>query len=539
MKFRIWFSAVVLSALSAACTSAKMDEEGPRAKESALETVNAAAASAATSASTVSEAELLYVKALREKDRTKRNEMFKDARKALLAEAENGKNLKAHLLLGYMADLGQGMPPDGIQAARHYRIAADGGITEAKIALAEFWRRNGIFLDEAVKQLVSIPGYEENPAALCSLGSVYYAMFENEKGFEYLKKAYCSPRHTPHTRMEVLKILHLAFETYFKGNHYDAAMKELRRADELDSANYLIPYLMGLVEIRKGRLAEAEKMFERSWKRNPAVPETYREMAFLKVRSGHFDEAVDNVKTAYAVSGNRPEFERALLEIYILTKRIDELLVYLNRQLTVHPERKELRLIRISILQQKKEYRKAYDDLMILLKNHPKLENDPAFQESFANLSSVLGKYDDAVKANEQILKQGFRPVPALNLSELYIITNQFEKAVELLRHPGFKGLKDPLIQCVVPYLEACALLASGKKADEQVQMFKTALPVFLSARKSPSEWDVTMFMGWLKKSDLPEPVKKQILEMTESISALQSETGKKDQTRTAPVQKR
>ena len=108
----------------------------------------------------ISEAEMMYVKALREPNKNKRDELFKAARKALLAEAEQNKNYKAHLLLGYMADLGQGMKSDGIQAARHYRAAADSGMVEAKIALAEFWRRNEIFLDEAVKQILSIPDYE-------------------------------------------------------------------------------------------------------------------------------------------------------------------------------------------------------------------------------------------------------------------------------------------------------------------------------------------------------------------------------------------
>ena len=148
----------------------------------------------------------------------------------------------------------------------------------------------------------------------------------------------------------------------------------------------------------------------------------------------------------------------------------------------------------------------------------PKAANDPVFQETFANISSALGKFSDAVKANESILKQGFRPVPALNLAELYIVTDQYDKAVELLGHPDFKGQKDPLINCVVPYLEACALLAMGKKADPAVKRFKDALPAFLAARKDQNEWDVTMFKKWLNAVKLQENVKKQISEMTDTF---------------------
>ncbi|MBE6371508.1 MAG: hypothetical protein E7055_05490 [Lentisphaerae bacterium] len=518
-----FISLLLLSSLLGGCTSVDSRQSSEKtntaAKSKAGEkSVKADAKTGKTSGTVktaISEAEMMYVKALREPNKIKRNELFKAARKALLAEAEQNKNYKAHLLLGYMADLGQGMKSDGIQAAQHYRAAADSGMVEAKIALAEFWRRNDIFLDEAVKQILSIPNYEDNPAALCVLGSIYYSMFENDKGFRILKKAYFSKNHTAATRLEVLKILHNAFEKFFRGNNYDAALKELKRADELESGNYLTPYLIGLVEIRRGNLAEAEKQFHLSWQRNPAVPETYRELAFLKARTGREDEAMDDIKVAYAVSGRKPEFQRAFLEICVLTKNQETLLAFTDRLLKEHPDRKDLRFVRLFALQLKRDYAKAYEDLMILGKD-PKVAKDPAYLESFANVSSALGKYDDAVKANEAILKQGIRPVPALNLAELYIVTDQYDKALKLLGHPDLKKLKEPLINCVVPYLEACALLASGKKADDAVKRFKAAAPAFLASRKELSEWDVTMFRKWLKKAKLSDEVKKQIASMTD-----------------------
>ena len=261
-KMKKFISLLLLSSLLGGCTSVdsrqSSEKTNPAAKlktgEKSVKADVKAGKASGTVKTAISEAEMMYVKALREPNKVKRNELFKAARKALLVEAEQNKNYKAHLLLGYMADLGQGMKSDGIQAAQHYRAAADSGMVEAKIALAEFWRRNDIFLDEAVKQILSIPNYENNPAALCVLGSIYYSMFENDKGFQILKKAYFSKNHTAATRLEVLKILHNAFEKFFRGNNYDAALKELKRADELESGNYLTPYLIGLVEIRRGKI---------------------------------------------------------------------------------------------------------------------------------------------------------------------------------------------------------------------------------------------------------------------------------------------
>ena len=507
MSFKTVSSVVLLAVLLTGCLTGS--KNNPEQKDVKTPTAGKKAGEA-----TVSDAEMQYVKALRESDKTKREALFKAARLALEDEAVKNKNYKAHLLLGYMADLGQGMKHDSLLAVQHYRAAADSGMVEAKIALAEFWRRNEMFLDEAAKQITGIPNYEENPTALCVLGSIYYAMYENEKGFQILKKAFNSKNRTQNTRLEVLKIIHRAFEKYFRGNNYDAALKELQRSEQLEPRNYLTPYLMGLVEIRRGNLAEAEKMLNRSWKLNPAAPEIYREMALLKVKSKRFDEAVDDAKTAYSISGRASGYERFLMEIYILANRNAELLAFLDRRIAAEPDRKSLRMFQVTIFILNKDHKRAYADLQIL-KKEKKLQNDPAFQESLAVTASALGRYDEAVQANEAILKQGFRPVPALNLAELYIVTNQFAKAVELLRHPDFKDQKDPLIQCVVPYLEACALLASGKNADGQIAQFKKAVPAFLEARKEQGEWDVGMFNKWLSAAKLPENIRKQIAELT------------------------
>ena len=542
MGFKVSFSVLSLSLLLAACASpdssampepqkketnsAAVKKTSETAKEAPVPAKklsgpvkNETASSGEKSEEeSISDAELQYVKALREPDKIKRHELFKAARKALKAEADR-KNYKAHLLLGYMADLGQGMKKDDLQAVRHYRVAADSGMPEARLALAEFWRRNGMFPDEAIKQITSIPDYDQNPQALCILGSIYYSKFENEKGFRFLKKAYQSPQSNAAIRLDVRKILHQAFEQFFQANQLDAALIELKRTEELKPVNHLTPYLMGLVQIRRGDLKEAEKMFDLSLRRNPAVPETYRERALLRARTGRLEEAVDDAKIAYAISGCAPACEQALLQIYLAGKRYDTLFRFLDGQLKKQPKRKELRLFRISLLVLKRDYAGAYRDLQIVIQDR-KVAADPDILETFANVASALGKYDESIPAYETILKQGFRPVSALNLAELYIITDQFAKAVELLHHPDFQRQKDPLFACVVPYLEASALLAQGKPADDQVKGFRSALPAFLAARKDPGEWDVTMFRNWLKKAALPDAVKKQIAEMTDALAA-------------------
>ncbi len=487
----------------------------PAAETASNSTENPAPAK--TAPDFISEGETMYIKALQTKDEQEREKQFKAVIGQLQKEAEEGKSLKAHLLLGYMADLGQGMSSDGITAARHYRAAADGGLPEAKAALAEFWLRNRIFLDSAAEQIMGIPDYKKNPALLCTLGAIYYAQFENEKGFDVLKTAFAASARKPQLRVEIMKIIHRAFEAYFKNGNFDAALVELKREQSLDPNSSLIPYFMGLVELRRGNNAAAEELFNESLKRNPAAPYPYRELALLKARSGRPDEAVDDIKVAYAVSGKNQQYQQDMVEILFLTRRYQDLVSLTTKILQENPKDLDIRNVRASIYLLQKEYAAALEDLRKLAAD-PKLADDPQILEGIALATSYLGKLDEARAAYEKILQAGFQPVTALNLAELYIVLNRYPEALKLLENDGFKQSKDAFIRCIASYLESTALLASGKDAEAQMKLFYELLPVYKSKQTEATSWEVELFNAWLKKVVLTPEARKAITEMTAKI---------------------
>lgn len=508
--------AVLLTAVLSACSSVKT------ASDSGTETAKPVQEQGKKS-SALSAAERAYAEAYRESDTAKRNERFKAVRKALETEAAEKNNLKAHLLLAYMADLGQGMPRDGIIAARHYRIAADGGLPEAKAALAEFWLRGEMFLPEAAQQIMSIPDYEKNPSLLCTLGAIYYAQFENAKGFQTLKKAFDLAAEKPRLRSEILKIIHGAFDKYFKMGNNPAALVELRHEKELDPKNALIPYFIGVVELRLGKPEAAEKSFDESMCLNPCQPYVYRELAFLKARSGRAEEALDDMKVAYAISGRDALYQRSMLEICVLTGNLEQMFKLVDTMLKTNPEDHDLRYLRVLCFVNRKEYRKAMDDLQILVRKDPKRKESEPYMDVYASVSAALGDYSEAVKIYEKMLSGGFQPAAALNLAELYIVADKYEAALRLLGQDGFKDSKDAMVRCVMPYLEAAALLAEGKNAEEQIGRFRAALPAFLEySRKTGDVWQVDMFQNWLNKMSLPESARKVIQEMTDQIAGKQ-----------------
>ncbi|MBQ9336027.1 MAG: hypothetical protein IJS14_01865 [Lentisphaeria bacterium] len=469
----------------------------------------------------VKKLELDYLSALQEKNPAKRKARFREVRARLLAAAETANDPKIHLLLGYMAELGQGMQFDGILAAQHYRKAANAGLPEAKIALAEFWRRNGLYLDEAAKQIQSIPDHRSRPAALCSLGMIYYTQGKYDQGFEYLKLAYHSK--TANVRGEVMKIMQESFEQSFKDKKFDAAMKELLRMQSLEPDNFLVPQLMGLVEFSQGHLAEAEKHHLRAWKLNPAFPDVYRDLARIRLQTGRKEQALEDAKVAYAVSGHDREMGIFLLSLCAAMKEYDQTLRLIDEMLRTEPGRIELQLLRADVLVKTGKIAESSAELK-KLSHDRRMVNNLEFWKSYAGVASLAGDHLEAVKANERVLKKTFDPIFALNLAELYIITDQYDKAIGLLARPEFKEQTGTMERCVIPYLKACALLAVGKDAGNAIRQFKEALPAFLETKKkSGSEWDVAMFRKWLAKAALSEEVKKSIAEMTDVFA---QETG-------------
>lgn len=513
MRLKNLIPAVLLTAVLSACSSIRTTSQtGAETAKSASEREK--------KDSGLSAAERAYAEAYRESDAVKRNEQFKQVRKALETEAAEKKSLKAHLLLAYMADLGQGMQRDGIMAARHYRIAADGGLPEAKAALAEFWLRGDMFLPEAAQLLMSIPDYEKNPSLLCTLGAVYYAQFENARGFQTLKKAFALAAKNPRLRREIQAVVHKAFDRYFKMGNNPAALAELLREKELNPENALTFYFIGMVELRLKKTDAAEKAFEESMRLNPCQPYVYRELAFLKILTGRMEEALDDMKVAYAISGKDEQYRSSLLELCLLTGNYEQMLRLLNPLLKADPENHDLRFQRAVCLMQQKEYRKAMADLRILAEKDPQRKESEVYMETYAGTSVALGDYSEAARVYNRMLSKGFQMAAALNLAEVYIMADKYEDALRVLGQEGFRDSRDAMARCVVPYLEAAALLAEGKNADEQIGRFRTALPAFLKyVRESGDCWYVEMFRKWLNRASLTDSARKAIQEMTDLIA--------------------
>ena len=470
----------------------------------------------------VSAGEKIYIAALKEKKKDRRLLLFRNARTLLEKEASarDRKALQAHFLLGRMAENGHGMSPDDILCARHYRIAADGGLKKAKFALAEFWLKRQMLLEDACKQVTTVPGYEKDPYALFLLGLIRYAQVRYEEGFSCFQKYLALARPSPENIHRIKKILLSSYEMYFKVRNYDGAMKELQKIHTLDQTDFMLYFHMGLTESRRKTFAGAEAYFNQSLALNPIFPFTYRELAYLYVKLQRNEEALDNIKIAYAVSGKNGSILSSVIDICSMTGNYRTLLRLISGYKTTRKETAfELQRLRGTVYLFLRDFPAAYREFSELMKI-PGKESSTDMQENMAIAASYVGKLSVAIDMYEKILKKSFQVVPAMNLAELYIVSGSAAKALPLLENEAFRNRGSLTEKCIVPYLQGSALLVCGreKEANSRIREFEKMLPLYKKANKK--DWDVHLFRDWLKKDkSLPEKVRKEILRMTDLLA--------------------
>ena len=112
-------------------------------------------------------------------------------------------------------------------------------------------------------------------------------------------------------------------------------------------------------------------------------------------------------------------------------------------------------------------------------------------------------------------LKKEYRPIPALNLAETYIILGEYDRAISFLDDPRLRQEQNVYIRCLRLYLKACVLLAKGENAEAEIGEFDQVFPRYKS---SYSGRDVTALRIWLENAGLSDSARQTIAELTNRV---------------------
>ena len=111
----------------------------------------------------------------------------------------------------------------------------------------------------------------------------------------------------------------------------------------------------------------------------------------------------------------------------------------------------------------------------------------------------------------ESELKTAYSSRTSLNLAELYMILDEYDKTLSCLNR--IQEDKSPRNQALRSYLKACALLAKGENAEAEIQQFTAVLPSV-----SDFNWNTDEFRFWAGQAKISGSALKKMIELTDQI---------------------
>lgn len=94
----------------------------------------------------------------------------------------------------------------------------------------------------------------------------------------------------------------------------DAALEQLKLARMADPLAHIMPHDMGWFLMWTDRSDEAYRYFQESIELNPNFQNSYRNLALLQMRDGHFDPARENIRKGYSIMKLDPATDLAVVD---------------------------------------------------------------------------------------------------------------------------------------------------------------------------------------------------------------------------------
>ncbi len=183
---------------------------------------------------------------------------------------------------------------------------------------------------------------------------------------------------------------------YRQRNEPDAALRDLRRASELDATTPRVFEWQGDVNLGLGRFARAAERFEQSLALDDRQTEVYYKLAVARYREGRTTAAIDPLRRAIVLSPALAEPHYLLGLSLRDAGRLDEALAELNTAAKLSPGMLEPREARAGVLQTRGNLARAVDDLEALAALEP---DRPERAVAVGTAYARAGRHDRAVLA--------------------------------------------------------------------------------------------------------------------------------------------
>jgi len=148
--------------------------------------------------------------------------------------------------------------------------------------------------------------------------------------------------------------------------------------------------------LRRGQLAEAERLTREVLRRDPLDVVAIRMLAAVGVKVGKFGEAINLLERCLELA---PDFHLARQNYAMALsrqQRHDDALAQMDKLLAVEPDNPQFRLLKGSFFVQKGDHAEALEIFEDLVRAYP---NQAGSQMNFAHTLKAVGRLDEAIKA--------------------------------------------------------------------------------------------------------------------------------------------
>ena len=183
---------------------------------------------------------------------------------------------------------------------------------------------------------------------------------------------------------------------YRRRSEPEAALRDLRRASELDATVPRVFEWQGDVNLGLGRFARAAQRFEQSLALDDRQGEVYYKLAVARYREGRPGAAIDPLRRAIALAPSLPEPHYLLGLSLRDAGRLDESLAALSAAAKLAPGLLAAREARAEVLQARGDTGRAVDELAALAALEPERAERVV---AVADASAHAGRHDAAVLA--------------------------------------------------------------------------------------------------------------------------------------------
>lgn len=183
---------------------------------------------------------------------------------------------------------------------------------------------------------------------------------------------------------------------YRRRNEPEAALRDLRRASELDATAPRVFEWQGDVNLGLGRYARAAERFEQSLFLDDRQAEVFYKLAVARYREGRSGAAIDPLRRAIALAPALAEPHYLLGLSLRDSGRLDESLSALNTAAKLSPGMLAAREARAEVLQARGAVARAVEELQALAALEPER---PERAVAVANAYERAGRHDAAVLA--------------------------------------------------------------------------------------------------------------------------------------------